>query len=125
MKRTIIALLAIAVFCLCGCENKQVRTCQDENAALKAQLEKSKVELASAQKVVAEKDAEIAKQKAEVDKTSTTALESIRSMLTKENAAKAEMKKKMDAKDVQIKELEAKIADLSKPVEAPAAPAAQ
>ncbi len=127
MKRTIIALLVSAAVCLCGCKNTQLQTCQDENAALKAQLEKSKVELASTQKVVADKDAEIAKQKAEVDKASTTALESIRSMLTKENAAKAELTKKLDAKDFQIKELEAKIAELSKPAEKPAEtqPAAQ
>ncbi|HOK96032.1 MAG TPA: hypothetical protein PK052_04755 [Anaerohalosphaeraceae bacterium] len=109
MKKTSIIAVLAAVLWLAGCENKELTTCQQDNQTLQEQVHTLQQQLQQAQAAAAEKDQKIEALKAENTKVQTQAMESIKTMMEKQAAHDAEVKKNLDAKTQEAKDLQQKL----------------
>ena len=98
MRTAAVAVVMLGLFILCGCQDTQLKKCQDENAALKADVQKAQADLTAAQ-------AKVEELKKKDQETQTKALEAVRTMLEKQEAKNRE-------KDTRIKQLEADLAKM-------------
>jgi septal ring factor EnvC (AmiA/AmiB activator) len=103
MKNAGVWVLVAAAIVLAGCENKALVTCRQDNQTLQAQTNTLQQELAQANAKVQQKDAEIAKIKEENVAMQNTAMESIMSMLKKEEERSKKLQTSIAEKDTAIK----------------------
>jgi 3-isopropylmalate dehydratase small subunit len=98
MKTAVIAVVMLGLFILCGCDNSQLTQCQQENAALKVEVQKAQADTNAAQTKMDEL-------KKKDQETQTKALDAIRIMMEKQEAKNKE-------KDARFKEMEAELEKL-------------
>lgn len=112
MKKTALlsVLVTIALLAGCGGENPKLVTCQQEKADLQAQLQQANEAVQQKEAALAKQQATIDELKAENTEVQKKALDSIRTIMQKENAAKVDLKKQLNAAKQKVKELEAKAA---------------
>ena len=137
-KMTLFVMLAVMAL-LVGCQSAQQKaeltTCQQEKFDLQGQLEQANA-------TIQQKDQAVEKQKAEIRELNQKALESIRTMMEKQNAKDVEVKNQLKAKQAEAATLQQQVNALQEQLkaaqaaveaaqaaaqtpEAPAAPAAQ
>lgn len=119
MKKTAVVLLMVGMVVLCGCENKQLKDAQAQNAQLKADAEKAKADSVAAEGKVTQMETKLAEMKKKDQETQTQALNSIRTMLEKQdvktkelNAKIAQQGETIKQKDSRIKVLEGQLAEM-------------
>ena len=104
-KIGLLGILMVFVL-LAGCndaqKNDQLIACQQEKAMLQAQLDQ-------ANDSIGKKDQQIEKLKGDVREVNQKALESIRTMMERQNAKDVELKNKLKAKEAEAKELQQKL----------------
>lgn len=119
MKRFALLCMLMVAALLVGCEDKKLTTCQEEKADLQSQL-------TAANAAIAKHEAKIETMKVENTEMQTKALDSIRTMMEKEKAAKektlqqltaekAAAKKaqeQLSAEQATVKTLQGKVAEL-------------
>ena len=114
MKNAGVWVLAAAVIVLAGCENKKLVTCRQDNQALMTQTKTLQQDVAQANAKVQQKEAEIEKIKAENVAMQNTAMESIMSMLKKEEERSKKLQAAIADKDTAIKGEQEKVAASSR-----------
>ncbi len=117
MKKTVLLGVLASIVLLAGCgENPKLTACQQEKADLQTQLDQANEAVQTKEAALAEKEATIDKLKADNTEVQKKALESIRTIMQKENKAKVDAKKKLDAEKVKVKELQQKESELQQKV---------
>lgn len=100
---------------LAGCEdaqkNQQLATCQQEKQQIQVQLDQ-------ANSIIQQKDLQIEKLKGEVRNINQKALESIRTMMERQNAKDIELKNNLKEKEALVKELQQKLNAMQAPATA-------
>ncbi len=104
-KVSLLGILAVVIL-MAGCgEDPKLTTCQQENTDLQAKL-------AKAASTIEQNELMIDKLKAENTEVQKKALESIRTIMEKQNAVTVEKNNKLKAEQEKTKELEKKIMEL-------------
>lgn len=104
-------LAAVILMTGCGGEDPKLTTCQQENADLQTQLKKASSTIEQNELMIAE----LKDKNTEVQKK---ALDSIRTMMEKQNAVTVAEKNKLKAEQEKVKELEKQIMQLEATVAA-------
>ncbi|MBC8377975.1 MAG: hypothetical protein H8E62_02250 [Planctomycetes bacterium] len=94
---------------LAGCQDTQLINCQQENQALQTQLDQAKATATA-------KDKKIEDLEGEIQTVNQKALESIRTILEKQNAKDVELKNKLKIKEAEAAELQQKLDAMQAPV---------
>lgn len=102
MKNVVVCVALTAALLLTGCANTELTAAQQNSQALQQQLNQANV-------TIQEKDAEIAKIRSENVDMQTTAMESIATMLKKEEERSKKLQATIAAKDEQIAQLQEKV----------------
>lgn len=107
-KISLLGILMMAAL-LAGCENAekkaQLVTCQQEKQQLQTQMDQANATLQ-------QKDQQIDKLKGDVREVNQKALESIRTMMEKQNAKDVELKNKLKDKEAELKTLQQQVSEL-------------
>ena len=101
---SLFAVLAISV-CLIGCENAELKTCQQDKDLLQGQLD-------TANTTIGEKDGQIETLETKNTEIQTQAMQSIQTMLTKQAENDNKLKLKLVERAKQVNDLEIKVAAL-------------
>jgi len=125
MKKLAVAVMLAGFVVLCGCENKELVSCQTENSQLKGELDRAKAAVDAETAKASAAEAAAAASKKQDQETQTKALNAIRTMLEKQQKVTDELKASVKAKDDEIKALQDQIAQMkaaatAAPVAAPA-----
>ena len=102
MKNVVVCVALTAALLLTGCANTELTAAQQNSQALQQQLNQANA-------TIQEKDAEIAKIRSENVDMQTTAMESIATMLKKEEERSKKLQATIAAKDEQIAQLQEKV----------------
>lgn len=107
-KISVLGILMMALL-LTGCENAeqkaQLVTCQQEKQQLQSQVDQANA-------TIQQKDQQIDKLKGDVREVNQKALESIRTMMEKQNAKDVELKNKLKDKEAEVKTLQQQVNEL-------------
>lgn len=103
MKKTGVGVVLMAALFLVGCESKELVTCREDNQTLQAQAATLQQQLTQTKAAVQQKDADIAKIKAENVDMQNKAMESIMNMLKKEEDRSKKLQASIAQKDEQVK----------------------
>lgn len=121
MKRFAVVVMMAGVVVLCGCENKQLTSCQAENSMLKGELDKAKAAVDAETAKAVKAEASAAESKKKDQETQTQAFNAIRTMLEKQQKVTDDLKATIASKDKEIKALNDQIAQMkAAPAAAPA-----
>lgn len=106
MKKISLLAILLTAALLTGCEdvqtNEQLVTCQQEKQEVQSQLDLANLS-------VQQKDEQIDKLKAEVREVNQKALESIRTMMERQNAKDIELKNKLKDAEAQVQALQGQV----------------
>lgn len=109
MKKMSLLVMLAAVALLAGCQDAQkdaeLAGCQQEKLDLQSQLDQANA-------TVQQKDQKIEAMKGEITKLNQTALESITTMMQKQNAKDVELKNKLKAKEIEAGGLQKTVQEL-------------
>lgn len=112
MKKTFLSVMALAAMLWCaGCENQDLVRCRQDNQRLSGQLSDLQNQLTAA-------NAALEKQKSENVDIQNKAMESITTMLKKEQAQREKLQSALDEKDALLKAEQQKLADALQQIDA-------
>lgn len=120
MKKLAVAVILAGFVVLCGCENKQLTSCQAENSMLKGELDKAKAAVDAETAKAAKAEASAAESKKQDQETQTQAFNAIRTMLEKQQKVTNELNASLKTKEGEIKTLQEQIAAMKAASEKPA-----
>jgi septal ring factor EnvC (AmiA/AmiB activator) len=103
-------VIVSAVVMLAGCESKGLLTCREDNVTLQTKVDSMQKDVDKANTSLKQKDAEIAKIKADNVEMQNTAMESIMTMLKKEEDRSKKLQAAITEKDTELKCAQDKIA---------------
>ncbi len=103
MKKAGVGIVLLTALFLVGCQNKELVKCRQDNQTLQSQTTALQQELTQSKAAVQQKDAEIAKIKAENVDMQNKAMESIMNMLKKEEERSKKLQASIAQKDEQLK----------------------
>jgi septal ring factor EnvC (AmiA/AmiB activator) len=103
-------VIVSAVVMLAGCESKGLLTCREDNVTLQTKVDSMQKDVDKANTSLKQKDAEIAKIKADNVEMQNTAMESIMTMLKKEEDRSKKLQAAITEKDTELKGAQDKIA---------------
>ncbi len=105
MKIVSLLSVLVVVVCLVGCENAELVNCQQDKDILQGQLDQANA-------TIAEKNSEIETLKTENTEMQNTAMESIKTIMTKQAEKDNQLKQKLVEGAQQIQTLKEKVAAL-------------
>ena len=112
MNKAMLAVLAVALALLAGCENPKLVTCEEENSALQEQLAQAQKQTQLAEAELKQKDQRIETLQVRHDEAQNKGLEITRTLMEKQMQFKAQM----DEKDQKIKDLTAQVKQLQEKI---------
>lgn len=112
MKTVSLVVVLAMGFCLVGCENAELVTCQQEKQTLQAQADTLQGQLDKANATIAKKDAEIEKMKTDNVKMQTEVMEKFSIMMKNQAAKDKELKNKNEDLKAQNRIQQDRIAEL-------------
>ncbi|HDS84195.1 MAG TPA: hypothetical protein ENN97_03245 [Phycisphaerales bacterium] len=116
MKHAVVLGIVAAMMLITGCENPELKTCRQDNQLLEAQTASLRQELAQARTTIQQKEDQIEKIKTENVEMQQKAMESIMSMLKKEEDRAKRLQTALTEKEQALKAEQDKTAELERTV---------
>ncbi len=114
MKHAVVLGIVAVMMLMAGCENQELVSCRQDNQLLEAQTASLRQELAQARTTIQQKDDQIEKIKTENVEMQQKAMESIMSMLKKEEDRAKRLQTSLTEKEQALKAEQDKTAELER-----------